>query len=151
MDLLSDSTWTPLFWLAVGIVLLIAEVLGAAGFLIGAAAAALVLALLTFLVGDIGFALQLAIYAFVAVFATLVYFKFFRKTDPKNESDLPSRGDSLVGRRFTLEEDLVQGDEIRAQLGDTMWRVQSDADLSKGTEVCVVSTDVMKLKVEAAA
>ena len=149
MDTFTNSDWIPLVWFGIGIVLLIVEVLGAAGFLVGAAAAALVLALLTFLIDGIGVPLQLGVYAIVAVFATLVYFRFFRKTQGKNDVELPARSSSMLGKRFTLEERLAAGAEIRAQIGDTMWRVGADQDLAEGTEVKVISAEAMSVKVEA--
>ena len=147
MDLIDSSNWVPAIWLTVAIVLFIAEVLGTAGFLVGAAIAALVLAALTFFVSDLGIAAQIFIYAVVAVIATLVYFKFFRDTEPSNRHTLPNRTQMMVGRRFTLGEKLAAGTEIRVQLGDSMWVVTSPRDIDMGAEVEVVDSDSMRLQV----
>ena len=147
MDWLGGSNWIPAIWLTVAIVLFIAEVLGAAGFLVGAAVAALAMAALTYFVSDLGIAAQIFVYAVVAVIATLVYFKFFRATEPSNRDALPKRSQMMVGRRFTLGEKLAAGTEIRVQLGDSMWVVTSTNDIDMGTEVEVVDSDTMRLQV----
>ena len=137
----------PLVWLAVAISLFIAEVLGTAGFLIGAAVAALAMSALTFFVGDLGIAYQIFVYAVVAVIATIVYFKFFRATQPSNQSALPTRAEAMLGRRFPLPESLAAGSEIRVQLGDSMWVVSSPTDIAEGAEVEVVDCSNMRLQV----
>ncbi|MCY3857397.1 MAG: NfeD family protein [Gammaproteobacteria bacterium] len=147
MEWLEGSNWVPAIWLTVAIVLVIAEVLGAAGFLVGAAVAALALAALTYFVADLGLAAQIFTYAVVAVIATLVYFRFFRATQPSNRDTLPKRSQMMIGRRFTLGEKLAAGTELRVQLGDSMWVVTSTRDIDRGTEVEVVDCDAMRLQV----
>ena len=115
MEWFEGTNWVPAIWLTIAIVLFIAEVLGAAGFLVGAAVAALALAALTYFVADLGIAAQIFIYAVVAVIATLVYFRFFRATEPSNSDTLPKRSQMMVGRRFTLGEKLAAGTEIRVR------------------------------------
>ena len=147
MEWFEGSNWVPAIWLTIAIVLLIAEVLGAAGFLVGAAVAALALAALTYFVSDLGIAAQIFTYAVVAVIATLVYFKFFRATEPSNRDSLPKRAQMMIGRRFTLGEKLAAGTEIRVQLGDSMWVVTSMRDIDMGAEVEVIDCDTMRLQV----
>lgn len=147
MEWFEGSNWVPAIWLTVAIVLFIAEVLGAAGFLVGAAVAALALAALTYFVADLGLAAQIFTYAVVAVIATLVYFRFFRATEPSNRESLPKRAQMMIGRRFTLGEKLAAGTELRVQLGDSMWVVTSTRDIDRGEEVEVVDCDAMRLQV----
>ncbi len=147
MEWVEGTNWIPAIWLTVAIVLFIAEVLGAAGFLVGAAVAALALAALTYFVSDLGVAGQIFTYAIVAVIATLVYFRFFRATEPSNLDTLPQRAQMMIGRRFTLGEKLAAGTEIRVQLGDSMWVVTSTRDIDTGAEVEVVDCDTMRLQV----
>lgn len=147
MEWIEGSNWVPAIWLTIAIVLFLAEVLGAAGFLVGAAVAALALAALTYFVSDLGIAAQIFVYAVVAVIATLVYFKFFRATEPSNKDSLPKRAQMMIGRRFTLGEKLAAGTEIRVQLGDSMWVVTSTRDIELGAEVEVVDCDTMRLQV----
>ena len=150
MDWFAGPNWVPVAWLTVAAVLFIGEVLGMSGFFIGAAVAAVAMALLTFLVSDIGFATQFVVFAVVSVVATLVYFRFFRATQPSNSDSLPQRSQMMLGKRFTLEESLPAGSETRVQLGDTMWRVIGESQLDAGTEVVVVGGDQMRLEIAAA-
>ena len=148
MDMLGNSGWMPFIWFGLGLLLLIFEVMGASGFLLGAAVAAIAMAVITFAV-DISIPIQISIYAVVAVIGTLVYYRFFRGTQPSNKNALPTRTEAMIGRRFALDEAIQPGAEIRVQLGDTMWRVASESDLDKGSNVEVVSTDNMRLVVAA--
>lgn len=145
MDWLSS----PVVWLVAAILLFIADVLGAAGFLIGAGVAAIAMAALTFFFPDLGIGFQVAVYAVLAVVSTLVYFKFFRATQPSNNETLPKRAEMMLGRRFTLGEKLAAGTEIRVQLGDAMWVVTSPHDIDLGAEVEVVDCDAMRLQIAA--
>lgn len=143
MDWLS----APLVWLAIAVLLLIAEVLGTSGFLLGAAVAAFVMTALVFLVPGMGIGMQIFIYAVISVIATVIYFKFFRATQPPNEDELPSRAEAMLGRRFKLEESISAGNETRIQIGDSMWVISSLSDIAEGVEVEVVDCDSMRLQV----
>ena len=66
------TTITAYHWIALGLLLLTAEVLGTAGFLLGAAVAALGMGLALWLVPDMSVAWQLVIYAIGALAATLL-------------------------------------------------------------------------------
>lgn len=142
-----DWFTSPFVWFTAAVVLFIAEVLGASGFLIGAGVAALAMAVVTYFASELGLAMQIVLYAIFAVGATLVYFKFFRATQPSNEDTLPTRADMMLGRRFKLEEKLAAGTELRVQLGDAMWVVTSPLDIEGGSEVEVVDCDAMRLQV----
>lgn len=148
MDWFEGSNWEPAIWLTVAIVLFIAEVLGASGFLVGAAVAALALAALTLIVQDLGLATQISTYALVAVISTVVYFRFFKTTEPSNRDLLPKRAQMMIGRRFTLDEKLAAGTELRVQIGDSMWVVTSIRDIDKEVEVEVVDCEAMRLQVD---
>jgi len=143
------TTLTAYHWLALGLLLLIAEVLGTAGFLLGAAVAALGMGVVLWLVPDLSLGWQLVIYAVAAVAATLLYFQVFR--DAQSEPARPllnKRAKRLVGHQFKLEDDIELG-EGKVQIGDTMWHVKSESPLSKGTLVEVVDTDRMQLVIAA--
>jgi membrane protein implicated in regulation of membrane protease activity len=132
-------------WLALGLILFAAEALGAAGFLLGAGAAALVIGLLTLLVPELGLTLQLSLYAGVAITATFLYLKVFRQEQEENPDSLNQRAQQLIGCEFDLAEALPNG-ESRIQIGDTFWRVNSDSNLAEGTRVRVAAADAMSLR-----
>ncbi len=147
MDMFTNIT--AYHWLALGLLLLIGEVLGTAGFLLGAAVAALGMGVVLWLVPELSFGWQLVIYAIAAVAATLLYFQVFR--DAQSEPARPllnKRAKRLVGHQFKLEEDIELG-EGKVQIGDTLWHVKSESPLTKGTLVEVVDTDRMQLVIAA--
>ena len=137
-------------WFALGLLLFAAEALGAAGFLLGAAAAALVLGFLTLFVPEMAISAQLGLYAIVALTATALYLKAFRQEqDDQGESGLNRRAASLIGHEFDLH-DALPGGTSRIQIGDTLWRVEANEALHRGTRVKVVSADEMSLRLATA-
>ena len=125
-----------LIWLAVGVVLLILEVAGTTGFLVGAAVAAFAMAMVTWIV-DLSLVAQVVFYALSATVATFVYIKFFRASDPHKDVDIHDRVATLNGTQFILAEELNSGQETRAQIGDTIWRVKALVDIEAGSNVLV--------------
>ena len=133
-------------WSAIGIVLLIGEALGAAGFLIGAAISAFGMALAVWLFPDISVLSQVVIYVGVALVSTFVYVKVFRKIPLPLTSTLQSRSEQLLGHQFVLDSALAEGEETQIMLGDTRWRVVADEALGEGEKVEVAATETMKLR-----
>ncbi len=143
------STLTPYHWIALGLILLCAEMLGAAGFLIGAAVAAIAMGVLTALVGDLSATVQFSLYAAAAITATLLYFKLFREASLAYHSNgappkLNKASHRLIGHTFELDHDIGPGNN-KVQIGDTMWRVRADEPLSKGVIVEVIDASEMSL------
>lgn len=133
-------------WSAIGILLLIGEALGAAGFLIGAAVSAFGMALAVWLFPDISVLSQVVIYVGVAVVSTFVYVKMFRKIPLPQTSTLQTRSEQMLGHQFVLDSTLAEGEETQVMLGDTRWRVVADEALSEGDKVEVAATETMKLR-----
>lgn len=146
MEIFTDIT--IYHWLALGLLLLIAEMLGASGFLLGAAAAAFGMSAILWLVPDMGITWQLVLYAIGAVVLSVIYFQLFRdaQSTPARPM-LNNRAKRLLGHRFTLEQDIDLG-HGKVQIGDTLWSVETDTPLPKGTLVEVVDTNIMSLRIE---
>ena len=139
--------FTPYHWLALGLLLLVAEMLGASGFLLGAAIAALAMAPLLWLVPELSGVMQMAIYAVAAVAATLIYFQVFRDAQRTPARPLLNRrAQRLIGHRFELPEDMGLNTS-KVQIGDTLWTVESNEPLTKGTLVEVVDAEKMHLRI----
>jgi hypothetical protein len=135
-------------WLILGIALLLAETLGAAGFLLGTAIAALLMAALAWLVPGLGWQSQLALFAIAAITFTALYWKFFKGYNEKTDAPhINNRALQLVGRTFVLKHDLDFG-EGRVQIGDTFWRARASSALAEGATVTVVGAEGMVLLVE---
>lgn len=140
---------TAYHWIALGLILLTAELLGAAGFLLGAAVAAFAMGTIMWLVPELGLVWQLGGFVGVAIMATLVYFKVFRNTQLNQERPLLDRqAKRLIGHKFELADDVELG-TTRVQIGDTLWRVETEAPLPKGTLVEVVDAKRMSLVIAA--
>ena len=147
MDILTNIT--AYHWIALALILLTAEMLGASGFLLGAAAAAFGMGALVWMFPNMGIAMQLTIYAIGAIIATILYFQLFRDAQAKPARPLLNkRARRLIGHQFELEEDVDLG-TTRIQIGDTMWKVESERPIPKGTRVEVVDTNRMSLVIAA--
>ena len=132
-------------WLILGMLLLAAEALGAAGFLIGAAVAALATGIAVLLAPELATGLQLALFAVGALLATYLYLTVFRQDQRRRGSRLNKRSAALVGHQFVLDEAITLGSG-RVQIGDTFWQVETEADLPAGTRVQVIAAEPMKLQ-----
>lgn len=140
-------TLQPWHWLILVFLFLGAEALGAGGFLLGSAIAAAVVSLWLWLVPEMGWPVQLLMFGIGSLLFTLAYWKLFRNVNNKNDSpELNNRALQLVGRTITLEHDLPAG-QSRLQIGDTLWKVESDRNISQGCKVSVTGHRGMVLLV----
>ncbi|MBY5994049.1 NfeD family protein [Ferrimonas balearica] len=136
-------------WLVLGLVLLGLEALGTGGFLLGAAAAGLMLSLLLWIWPEMAWSAQLILFALATVIFTVIYWRGFRRVNQRTEQPgLNDRAAQLVGRQVVLEQDLLAG-EGKIQIGDTLWRVRCERPLAAGTRVRVVASEGMRLVIEA--
>ncbi len=136
-------------WLILALLLLGGEVLGAAGFLLGAVAAAVVLAVLVWL--DLGLTWQQQISWFAGLsllFSVLYWWRFKRFNEATEAPQLNDRAGQLIGQQFALDMGLVGG-QGKQQIGDTLWKVAATSDLPAGTQVKVIATVNMQLQIEA--
>lgn len=140
------TTW---HWLTLAVVLLILEVLGTSGFLLGIAVAAFAMAGVLALDMLPAWQHQLLLFSLLAVIFTLLYWRVFRRfNDRSSEPLLNDRAAQLIGRRFVLENTLIGG-QGRVRIGDTMWKAESESELEAGTSVEVFASEGMTLKIRA--
>ena len=134
-------------WFVLGVALLLIEVLGAGGFLIGVAAAAFVLAVVTFVAG-IPWQLQLALFGFLAVALTFLYLKVFKRFNDETDSPLLNdRAAQLVGTTIVVEENIpIGGGSV--QIGDTRWKVKTTDNILAGSTARIVASEGMVLVIE---
>ncbi len=141
----------PWHWLILCFVLLGLESLGAGGFLLGAAVAAVVQSGLLWLFPDQSWAVQLGLFGTGTLVFTLVWWVFLRKPGQNTaEPLLNNRAAQLIGRVFVLDQTLLGG-HGRVQLGDTKWKVQAESTLEAGTTVVVDGAEGMTLLIKVAA
>jgi len=140
------SAW---HWASLGIILLILEIFGTAGFLIGSAIAAFLMSAILAVTPEINWKWQLAIFSISAITFSVVYLKRFANfNEATDQPVLNNRAALHIGKRYTLEEPIVNG-QGKIQAGDTFWKVTCDEDLEASTNIEVTATDGMTLIVKA--
>ena len=148
MQWLSEiSAW---HWASLGIILLILETLGAAGFLIGSAIAAFLMAAVISIAPDLNWKWQLAIFSSSAIIFSVIYLKRFANfNENSDQPNLNNRAALHIGKRIQLKEPVING-EGRVQIGDTFWKIKSpdliDIDIEHHVEV--TNTEGMTLIVK---
>ncbi|QOV69890.1 NfeD family protein [Citrobacter sp. BDA59-3] len=140
-----------IFWLSLGGLLLAAEMLGGNGYLLWSGVAAVVTGLLVWLV-PFGWELQGAIFAVLTLIAAWLWWLWLsrRVRDQKPaDASLNQRGQQLVGRRFILDNALVNG-RGHMRVGDSSWPVSAGSDLPAGSKVEVIAVEGITLHIKAA-
>ena len=142
------ATIEPWQWLVLAVALLIAETLGAGGFLIGIAIACFVQSVISFFWPGLSWDFQFIILAFNAILFTVLYWKLFRGFNQQTDhGKLNDRAAQLIGQRVTISEELPAG-EGKVIIGDTYWKIRSAEPLFNGDVVVVKSSEGMLLLVE---
>ena len=140
-----------IFWLSLGGLLLAAEMLGGNGYLLWSGVAAVVTGLRVWLV-PFGWELQGVIFAVLTLIAAWLWWLWLsrRVRDQKPaDASLNQRGQQLVGRRFILDNALVNG-RGHMRVGDSSWPVSAESDLPAGSKVEVIAVEGITLRVKAA-
>ncbi|PPE74956.1 hypothetical protein C3942_04580 [Solimonas fluminis] len=135
-------------WWVLGLVLLVAEMLLPTGFvLLWIGASAIIVGALSWVL-PLNWELELVLFAALSLASFLVWKKF---RPPAQESDQPMlnrRGQSYIGRNFTLKDPIVNG-VGKLRVDDSQWRI-TGPDVPAGTQVRVTRADGATLHVEPA-
>ena len=136
------------WWIAAILFLVIETFAPGAVFLwLGVAAGVVGLVLLVF--SGLGWEYQFLIFA-VSMVGSAVGCRAYVRRNP-TETDKPTlnrRGEQYVGRTFTLQDAIVNG-QGKITVDDSTWKIEGD-DLPAGTKIQVTGVDGTVLKVEAA-
>jgi inner membrane protein len=136
-------------WWSLGIALLVLEAFAPGAIFLWMGIAAGVVGLVLLVAPAIAWQAQLIAFAVLSVVAVVGWRLFQRGRGARREaSTLNRRGEQYVGRRFTLDQPIVNGDG-KLRIDDTMWRVAGE-DMAAGTTVRVVGADGVILKVQRA-
>jgi len=137
-------------WIILAIVLISLEALGAAGFLLGTIMAAFELALISYIWPDLSWQKQLLLFAVLSIACSVwFWYRFKSFNQDTDKPKLNDRAAQLIGREFALTQSMTGG-QGKMQIGDTLWRVTSETNLSVGTQVKVTgSKDMVLLIVKA--
>ena len=139
-------------WFILAVLLLVAEALGTAGFLLGSVFAAAITGLLVWLSpfwtdGGWDWTTQVLIGAILAVVCSVIYWRFFRADlQPSDRPQLNHRAAQMIGTRMMLKQDVEY--QARIQIGDTFWKVEAEEVLLKGQAIRVYDADLTTLKIK---
>jgi membrane protein implicated in regulation of membrane protease activity len=137
----------PWHWLVIGVVILLLELLGTQGFLLGIAAASFLVGLLGFFI-PMSLGVQLSLFAVVAVILTYVYWRRFASFNKASDKPLLNeRSHRLIGHRAKLLVAVEHG-RGKLQVGDTLWTAIADIDIPENTLVEVIAAEGMNLRVK---
>ncbi|ENM5726685.1 NfeD family protein [Vibrio mimicus] len=128
-------------WLAFGLILLAAELLGTAGYFLWLGLSALLVGLLL-AVMPMGWQLQWLAFASFSLVTTWLWWRRQFNQDKKQdaERDLNQKDKQLLGRVIQITEDTPAG-EFQISLGDTRWTARCEQDLEQGSRVSVIAVD----------
>ncbi|WP_449546165.1 NfeD family protein [Lelliottia amnigena] len=138
------------FWLSLGGLLLAAEMLGGNGYLLWSGVAAVITGLLVWLL-PFGWEWQGALFAVLTMVAAWLWWRWLNRqvrSQKPTDSALNQRGQQLVGKRYTLDDTLING-RGHVRIGDSSWPVIADDDLVAGTRVEVIAVEGITLRVKA--
>lgn len=139
-----------IFWLSLGGLLLAAEMLGGNGYLLWSGVAAVVTGLLAWVI-PFGWEWQGVLFAVLTMLAAWLWWQWLSrrvKQQKPADASLNLRGQQLVGRRFQLDNALVNG-RGHMRVGDSSWPVSADDDLAAGTRVEVTAVEGITLRIKA--
>jgi membrane protein implicated in regulation of membrane protease activity len=142
-----DSVSTHWFWLSLGLILGVAEMVAPGFFLMWLGLAALTVGVLDYFL-PITVAYQVAMFAILSVLAVFAGKKFLQ--DNPIESDDPKlndRGARLTGEIVTVVEAISNGNG-RVKVGDSVWSARG-TNAAEGSQVRVTGADGAVLLVEA--
>lgn len=133
-------------WWVAALLLLILEAFAPGAVFLWMGVSAAVVGLLMLLVPTLMVTTQLIVFGLLALAAFFAWRRWRPQNVASDQPTLNRRGESYVGRHFTLNAAIVDGvGELRVD--DTSWRVVGP-DLPSGSHVRVVGTEGATLKVE---
>lgn len=134
------------FWLSLGGLLLAAEMLGAAGYLLWSGIAAVCTALISWFIPD-AWAWQGGIFALLIVITAWLWWLCSHRSQQREGSQLNQRKQQLIGRCFYLEMPLING-RGHIRIGDGSWPAQAGCDLPAGTQIQITAVKGITLYVQ---
>lgn len=139
-------TLTPWHWVALGFFVLILEVLGAGGFLLGIGFGAILVAILVSVV-DLSWQTELVLFSIFSIVSTIVYWKYFRASNTVTEDPLlNNKAARLVGKRATVI-DTVENGLGKVQVHDALWAASAKQTIEAGATVIITGHREMTLEV----
>lgn len=141
----------PWNWVAIGLVLLVLEIVIPGVFLLWFGMGAILVGALSIMFANAAFwPWEVQILVFIVLSLVLAFYgkRMMDKGDVTDEPLLNKRSEQMIGRTATLTEPIAEG-YGRIRLGDTLWRVRGP-NLPVGARVKVATVQGNELVVEAA-
>ncbi|WP_144140462.1 NfeD family protein [Providencia rettgeri] len=135
------------FWLCLGGLLLIGELLGTAGYLLWSGIAAVLVGVIAWALPFIGWGWQGILFAIFTVVSAVLWRNWLRNKQKNKADNVNQISHQLIGVKSRLLSDTEEGFS-RVRLADGSWRVYSDTPLSANTEVVVIAVDGITLQVK---
>lgn len=134
------------FWLTLGGLLLIAEMLGTSGYLLWSGIAALTVGLVRWAL-PFSWETQGVLFALLTLAAAFLWYRWLAHRQQRQpDMHLNQRAQQMRGMSLTLSEGLVNG-LGHVRIGDGSWRVQAEGDLPAGTRVVVTGVEGVTLRI----
>ncbi|MEM8593242.1 MAG: NfeD family protein [Pseudomonadota bacterium] len=134
-------------WLCCAIIFICIDAIATGGFLLGAAVASLVMALIRTIIPGISWQFQIIVFAILSIVFSVLYNKLFKDFNETSDAQhINNRAAQMVGKAITLEADLPAG-QSKLQIGDTFWTVNSSNAHHAGERITISGYDGMTLMI----
>lgn len=135
-------------WVAFGLLLLAAELLGTAGYFLWLGLSAILVGVLLATI-PISWQLQWVSFGSFSLITTWLWWRRQLSSDTSSDEQrqLNQREKQLIGKTLFLDQDIKRGN-CRINVGDTTWSAKSNQNLPSGTEVKIVGLDGIVLLIE---
>lgn len=133
-------------WLALGMGLLVFELLAPGVFFLWLAIAAGITGLAVLVLPGLSWEGQLVLFGLLSVVSVVLGNLLRKRTPLSDHPTLNRRGEQYVGRHFTLDAPVVNG-QGKLKVDDTTWKVMGP-DLPAGTTVVVTGVDGTQLRID---
>lgn len=144
MDFSSLTHW---HWWVLALALIVLEIFAPGAVFIWMGIGAAVVGVILFIAPDLGWEYQFMIFSIFSV-VSIAAWKMYQRKHP-TETDRPMlnrRGEQYVGRTFTLDEPVVNG-QGKIRVDDSTWKVEGN-DCDAGSQIRVTAVEGTILKVE---
>jgi membrane protein implicated in regulation of membrane protease activity len=142
-----DATITFWHWLVLAVLLAVVEVLAPGTFFLWLGISAAVVGIVAWLAPGLAWEWQALLFAVLAVASVLLVRRYLKSRPIETDQPLLNRrGHQYVGRTFTLEEPVVNG-QGKIRVDDSTWKVEGE-DCPTGAKVRVSGVDGVVLQIE---